>query len=87
MTLDVLRLHRGQLLSVFETLVYDPISEWHSRQRINTEEQLQATAKKELNKIQNKISSHKTVKQEVASLIAAASDDTNLAQMFVGKNK
>lgn len=107
-TLSVLRHNKIQLLSVFETLLYDPIVEWKRKQNIQVRRaagsfhschahtgdlllHLKAEAKKKMNEISQKINgandriSHgMSIKEQVQMLISEASDNTRLAQMFVG---
>ncbi|KAI7879920.1 hypothetical protein K492DRAFT_237586 [Lichtheimia hyalospora FSU 10163] len=84
-TLCVLRHNKIQLLSVFETLLYDPIVEWKRKHNI------QAEAKKKMNEISQKINGVNdkiphgmSINEQVQMLISEATDNTRLAQMFVG---
>lgn len=107
-TLSVLRHNKIQLLSVFETLLYDPIVEWKRKQNIQVRRaagsfhschahtgdlllHLKAEAKKKMNEISQKINGVNeriphgmSIKEQVQMLISEASDNTRLAQMFVG---
>ncbi|KAI8330114.1 hypothetical protein BC941DRAFT_441555 [Chlamydoabsidia padenii] len=80
-TLEVLREHRLQLLSVFETFLFDPIDE---RRRRDANLSHQQTARKAINVIDNKIQTKHLVKTTVDMLIKEASSNLNLAQMFFG---
>ncbi|KAI7858792.1 hypothetical protein BDC45DRAFT_283922 [Circinella umbellata] len=84
-TLDIMRRNKIQLLSVFQTLAHDPITEWqrkaYAEQAKNTVEEL---AQNQVRKIGMKIDSGKSIQEEVTGLISQASSNRNLAQMFSG---
>ncbi|KAI9322775.1 hypothetical protein BX666DRAFT_1898360 [Dichotomocladium elegans] len=82
-TLQVLRDNKVQLLSVFETLVHDPIVEW-KKHHSNANVTPQMKARKQMETIENKISQDKTVRENVQLLIAEATDHKKLARMFIG---
>ncbi|KAI9245342.1 hypothetical protein BDA99DRAFT_528116 [Phascolomyces articulosus] len=79
-TLDVMRKNKVQLLSVFETLTHDPITEWRKK----SPSKVQEAAREQLRKIDIKIDSGRTIHDEVNELIIHASSNKYLSQMFVG---
>ncbi|ORX44443.1 hypothetical protein DM01DRAFT_1386874 [Hesseltinella vesiculosa] len=78
-TLDVLRKNRVQLLSVFETLAHDPITDWKKRTTV-----AQEAANTQMERMGKKIDSGRSVEAEVDQLISEATSDLNLSQMFIG---
>ncbi|KAI8150079.1 hypothetical protein BJV82DRAFT_528838 [Fennellomyces sp. T-0311] len=78
-TLDVMRKNKIQLMSVFETLAHDPITEWKKRPA-----NVQEIAREQLKKIEKKIDNGRTVRDEVQELIALATSNQRLCQMFIG---
>ncbi|CAO3641409.1 unnamed protein product [Cunninghamella echinulata] len=86
LTLLVLRKHKVQLLSVFESLSYDPIIDW--RKRHNRVDARQMTTS-QMDKMRKKISGaddndHIRAEDVIDDLIDQASSPRNLAQMFIG---
>lgn len=80
--LQVLQQNKVSLLSVFETLVHDPIVEW---KRYGERQTIQARAKRQLDVIERKINATgNTIQDEVSRLIQEATSNSNLATMFVG---
>jgi serine/threonine-protein kinase ATR len=83
--LRVLQQNKSSLLSVFETLVHDPIVEW---KRYGERQTIQARAKRQLDAIERKINATgNTIEDEVSRLILEATSNSNLATMFIGVYK
>ncbi|KAI9489300.1 hypothetical protein BDB00DRAFT_876501 [Zychaea mexicana] len=80
-TLDVMRKNKTQLLSVFETLGHDPLADWQKKAPGRAKE----VTREHLKRIDNKIHNGRTIESEVKRLIALASSNENLSQMFVGE--
>lgn len=79
----MLRHNKTQLLTVFETFAHDPITEWHKRKHPRQLD-VQEMAREQVQKIDDKIGGKKTVQDDVKELIARATNNYNLAQMFIG---
>ncbi|KAI8583673.1 hypothetical protein K450DRAFT_222245 [Umbelopsis ramanniana AG] len=80
--LRVLQQNKMSLLSVFETLVHDPIVEW---KRYGERQTIQARAKRQLDGIERKIdATGNSIQDEVSRLIEEATSNSNLATMFIG---
>jgi serine/threonine-protein kinase ATR len=80
--LRVLQQNKMSLLSVFETLVHDPIVEW---KRYGERQTIQARAKRQLDAIERKIdATGNSIQDEVSRLIQEATSKSNLATMFIG---
>jgi serine/threonine-protein kinase ATR len=83
--LRALQENKISLLSVFETLVHDPIVEW---KRYGERQTIQARAKRQLDAIERKIdAAGNTIQNEVSRLIQDATSNSNLATMFIGRLK
>ncbi|KAI9489299.1 hypothetical protein BDB00DRAFT_843772 [Zychaea mexicana] len=78
--LDVMRKNKTQLISVFETLGHDPLADWQKKAPGRAKE----VTREHLRRIDNKIFNGRSVNHEVKRLIASASSNANLSQMFVG---
>ncbi|CAO3636625.1 unnamed protein product [Cunninghamella blakesleeana] len=83
LTLEVLRKHKIQLLSVFESLAYDPIIDWKRKQsRLAGAHEM---AKLQMQKMAEKIDADKaTVPEAIDKLIQDTTSSKNLCQMFIG---
>ncbi|KAI8376558.1 uncharacterized protein BYT42DRAFT_575046 [Radiomyces spectabilis] len=79
LTLQVLRANKTQLMSVFETLIYDHVNEVSPRGDISSNDISSQVAKMEA-----KIDSGLGIKEQAQKLIDEASSPRNLCRMYIG---
>lgn len=83
-TLNMLRHNKTQLLTVFETFAHDPITEWRRKTAHPRSLDVQEIVREQVQRIDDKIGGKKSVQDDVKDLIARATSNYNLAQMFLG---